>query len=194
MERKKLPERKIFVLGRHVLEQKRCSKVTPEMKKCEECGKEFGTDPERGWYYHVEEKLPHSSEWRVFGPCCYMCASKTITQVLRYGLWLRFAHEHFNPCEKCQLKIHEALFTSRWSIGENPMVYLNFDYGFESPAVFVFNFLSQENIMSHTEVELCKKCTDNLKDKVLNAGELNIGNKDWSIPPVELWRRWEIKE
>lgn len=106
-----------------------------------------------------------------------------IREIQTYGFWLRFASEHFIPCNKCQDKLHNILT-------KNKMTFLNskcitmMEFPKKKHWIFILWFL--ETSQSFTP---CKKCQPKILKKI-DEKELHIGSD--GKPLVELWRKWDI--
>ena len=106
-------------------------------------------------------------------------------EIQQYGFWIRFMSDHFNPCVKCQDKIHTILMKSgAWYINNNKMdVDLTI---FGDQCYFSFKWLT-----AHTRFTPCPKCIKQLQTKI-RTSELHIYND--TKPIIELWRRWDLIE
>lgn len=109
-----------------------------------------------------------------------------IKEIQVYGFWLRFASSHFNPCGKCQDKLHISLFekSGTWYIcDKNFAVNLTV---FGGKCYFSFRWL--EKAMYFTP---CKDCDKKLRT-IIRRSELHIYND--VKPVIELWRVWDHLE
>lgn len=117
-------------------------------------------------------------------------------ETLCYGFWLRFCHEHFIPCEKCQNELDEMMngtkevessWVTQWVFDSNVPIELFFT---STMVKFTLNFLCSGTIANsyRQDYELCKSCVETFITKIMNTDELHIGSE--IKPPVELWRKW----
>jgi len=110
-------------------------------------------------------------------------------EVLQFGFFIRFIHDHFIPCGKCQGELEKILMgkIKQWEIDEPLRVELDYfgpKWRFRFPWIRTGQDAKDVNV-----VILCKKCSDVLEEGIINAKELHIGNKDLE-PPIEVWRKW----
>lgn len=106
--------------------------------------------------------------------------------VLRYGFFLRFIHDHFMPCDKCQDELEKILVgkIQDWCIDEPLRVELDY---YINVWRFTFPWICREVVL------LCKKCSKVLEDGIKDADIWTIGNKDYE-PTIELWRKWDTSD
>ena len=109
-----------------------------------------------------------------------------ITEIQRYGFWLRFASEHHIPCDECQEKLHKMLTTSRLAFYISNCITLE-EYPKKGDWRFLLRFLPN----GEQTFTPCKNCQRYIL-KNIDKKELHIGTDE--KPLVELWRQWEIKD
>ena len=105
-------------------------------------------------------------------------------EIQEYGFWLRFVKEHFNPCDKCQDRLHRMLYRSgTWYINNDNM---GVDLAiFGDHCYFSIRWMAKAVYFTP-----CPECAEKLKELV-RYNNLCIGNKD-TEPAVELWRKWAV--
>jgi len=120
-------------------------------------------------------------------------------EILTYGFFLRFAKTNYIPCPKCQGRLHEDLMGKKWIISSLPLITLIYNpTKIQSKYVsFGLKFLSAHGDNPPTNGSIvwapCDICQHYLL-KIISKSELILGNKDYTDPPVELWRKWKRKE
>lgn len=113
-----------------------------------------------------------------------------VPEIQLYGFWLRFASEHFIPCEKCQDKLHKMLMSRQVAFYEPECITLELLEKKKKPVwQFLLRFI-QCGALSNGEVfRPCDECQKELTT-IWTTKKLHIGND--IKPMVELWRKWDI--
>lgn len=178
-----MKERTKWMIPRHEISHFYSANEEGQPRMCFCCEREFKLKKSA---YLIDKKGKHY-------PLCYNCKDVQFVEARRYGFWLRFAHEHFIPCDKCQDKLEDYLFNATiWAINNDKMtvdLVVSFPKVEEEPRCY-FAFRWIEPAVYWTP---CKKCQEKLRDTIANANEMTVGNKDYR-PPIELWRRWDIDD
>ena len=115
---------------------------------------------------------------------------KNDEEILTYGFYLRFAQKSYIPCPKCQKRLHEKLMKYKWSLQNNENIKLIYQPTLNNKSSVSFEFLFLSAIQP-TIVGLipCDNCQPYLL-KIIRKSGLILGNRDYTDPPVELWRKW----
>ena len=128
-----------------------------------------------------------------------------VKEIQQYGFWIRFAKEHFIPCDICQDELHNLLFDKTiWTTipEDKEMIKLEIrfaedKYRVDQKTEFKLNFVFKLDQSYRTggyvaTFRICGDCQHKLEEILLDE-ELCIGNKD-TEPAIELWRKWEYME
>ena len=121
-------------------------------------------------------------------------------KILTYGFFLRFAKQNYIPCPKCQERLHEILMSHKWTLLSPLMVellYIPKNIKIHTFYIsFGLKFLSIHGDASPSygtpTWTPCDACQKYLL-KTIRESEFILGNKDYTDPPVELWRKWKPK-
>lgn len=116
-------------------------------------------------------------------------------KIEQYGFFIRLIHEHFIPCQKCQLEIKTILQTKNlYFHRERNHVILSQFVSYEGKRTYEFElpFVAQEGLYPFTW-KSCLKCQKEVAKLFDEADQITIGNKDY-LEPVELWMKFEIDD
>lgn len=113
-------------------------------------------------------------------------------EVLTYGFFLRFAKESYIPCPKCQGRLHELLMQNNWDISATVSVGFYYSPSLSREVIKFRMFFLPEGLMEKywTPCDNCQKYLLN----IVRKSELILGHKEYTNPPVELWRKWLPKK
>lgn len=175
--------RRVYVIDRYKLKEMKIKKDTANKEmNCAWCGENFKAKGLSQTLYFTESQ----------GIVCYNCAFVQVNEIQQYGFWLRFASEHFIPCDECQEKLHKMITSLKTAFCKSDCIILE-EYPKKGQWRFVLRFLSVGlSGLSDADVFIpCGKCQSEILKK-FDERELHIGSDE--KPLIELWRRWEAIE